>query len=333
MKEVSLQDRMFRDLKEKYPPGELMDSLMLLWDCQKDAVYRRLKGNTRLTPDELSKVAIHFGLSVDRYIFESANSVLFTFNAFSRTISNYEDYILSILEPLEKLRSIPMVKIHYASLEVPIFYYCFFPELITFKLYVWSRSVWDLPHTRETKFSFDLIAPSGLEKAQRMLQAYLEIPSLQMWSLNIIDNTLSQIEYHIISGRLKNNQDSYVLLNCLDQLINHMESMAAAGKKRPLKGSQNRADLEIYHNEMIYTNNTILVDSPYFNGIFTSFGNPNFLFSSDDRIIDYTKVWFKRVLDKASPLTLASEKNRNWYFQQLRKKVQLTRARIDMHLS
>lgn len=331
MRETNVQSLLFNQIKERYKSkGEFIEDLKKLLDCSMDSAYRRLRGDTILTPAELANLSRHYNISLDQIVFEGTPPVLFTFNAFDRTIKDYEDYFESILTPLERLRVIPEVKIQYASLEIPIFYYCFFPELINFKLYVWSRSVWDLPHTRGMPFSFDLIAPSGIEKAQRMLEIYTEVPSLQMWSLNIFDNTLNQIEYHMIGKRFKKEEDAFHLLDCLDKLLDHMKIMGREGFKKPLNGHINRASLELYHNEMIYTNNTILVESPHFQGIFTSYGNPNFLFSADKRIFNYTKEWFARVLDKAHPMSRASEKNRNWFFSQIRSKVDATRKRLEV---
>jgi hypothetical protein len=331
MREQSIQVRLFDQIKTRHTnKSEFIESIRQLLSCSADTAYRRSRGDSTLTPDEMVILSKHYKISLDQLIFEGTPPVMFSFNAFDRTIKDYEDYFDSILAPLERLRQIPDVKIHYASLEIPIFYYCFFPELINFKLYVWGRSVWDLPHTQHAPFSFDLIAPSGVAKAQHMLDIYTELPSLQMWSLNIFDNTLNQIEYHAIGRRFKNPDDAFRLLECLDLLLDHMKVMAQNGHKKPLKGYINRAPLELYHNEMIYTNNTIMVLSPHYQGIFTSYGNPNFLFSADPRMVTYTKEWFARVLDKAHPLSQSSEKNRDWFFSQISTKVAHTRKRLEV---
>lgn len=329
MKTPSLQEHLFGVLLERYPSRtELVDDLCKILSLGKDAIYRRLRAESILTPDQMALLARHYRLSLDSLIFRETNTVLFTFNAFDKEVKSFDDYFQGILDHLKKLLAIPDVRIWYASLEIPIFYYCFYPELIAFKLYVWGRAIWDIPFTRQTPFRPDLIPPSALERAGELLQLYLQIPSLQMWSLNIFDNTLNQIAYHWTSGQIRDREDALMLLDRLEQLTQHMGEMAAAGAKMALGSSRHHASLELFHNEMIYTNNTILVESPWFNGVFSAFGNPNFLFSNDARIVAYTRHWFEGVLSRSQPLTLGSEKHRNWFFGQLREKVQIARKRM-----
>lgn len=324
-----LQDQLFDVLLGRFSSKrDMVQDLMDLLNCGSDAAYRRVRGQSVLTPSELALLARHYNISLDRLVFEQTNKVLFTFNAFNRTVTCFDDYFDGILDHLAKLRRIPEVRIYYSSLEIPIFYYCFFPELISFKLYVWGRAIWDLSFTRDLPFSFDLISPSALAKAGQMLEFYLQLPSTELWSLNILDNTLNQIDYHLNSGTFKNPSDALVLIDRVQDLVRHMRSMATSGYKHHVGHSEELSEIRLLHNEMIYTNNTIMVQSPYAKGVFTTFGNPNFLFSDDERIIEYTEQWFKRVIAKSHPLSLGSEKSRNWFFHQLNERVSRTQTKV-----
>lgn len=327
-----LQNYLFKIIAERYNSRTaLVNDLASILQCSSDAVYRRLRGDTFLTPDQLHQLALHFKISIDRFIFSQTDNVMFSFNAFSKRIISYEDYISTISEKVQQLLSIPNVKIFYASLEIPIFYYCFFPELISFKLYVWGRSVWDMEFTRTTPFSPDLIPPTALDKAKDMLEGYLQIPSTHLWSLNIFDNTINQILYHLNAGGFKENSTALLLLDRLEQLCQHMKVMTEKGAKFHVKGQYAMASLEVHHNEMIYTNNTILIQSPYFNGVFTAFGNPNFLFSQDERIIAYTDEWFKSVRFRSPSITVVgSEKARLYFFQKVMDKIQQAKRLVDI---
>jgi len=330
MRKPGLQDQLLQIISERFPSrSDMVDDICRILEFSKDSAYRRLRGESIFTPDQLATLALHYKISLDRVVFGQTNNVMFTFNAFNQNVREFDDYFNGILNHIKMVLAIPEVKIQYASLEIPIFYYCFFPELISFKLYVWGRSVWDLPYTRDLPFAFDLISPSALEKSREMLDCYLRLPSLQMWSLNIFDNTINQIAYHLTSGLFRDPEDAVILLECLEGVCQHMRQMAAEGHKFPIRSRQHLAPLEVYHNEMIYTNNTILVQSPYFKAVFTTFGNPNFLVSTDERLTQYTGRWFSSVLEKAHPLSLGSEKSRNWFFDQLLHKVRDARNKVS----
>lgn len=305
-----------------------VEDLTRLLGFGKDAAYRRIRGDSFLAPEEMRILAEHYGISLDRLIFEQSNSVLFSFNAFTRQVKDFDDFFDSILESMGQMRAIPDVRIQYAALEIPIFYYSMYARITSFKLYVWGRSIWNMAYTQNLPFSYDLIPPSTLEKAEEIYHFYMHLPSMEMWSMNMFDNTLNQIEYHLTSGQFKHKEDALTLMDDMDLLCDHMRTMAREGHKRTRRSGADYAALEIYHNEMIYTNNTILVLSPHRRGVFTTYGNPNFLFSSDGRIVDYTADWFKRVLDKSTPLTHSNEKARNWYFDHIKAKIRETRERM-----
>lgn len=329
MRQVHLQDRLFDAIAEQFEiRAHMVDDLCRVLEIAKDGIYRRLRRQSFLTIEELETLVRHYKISLDRILFERDDTVLFSYSAIGRQVRTYDDYLESIRQPLERVHNLPGLTVRYASLEIPIFYYCFFPELISFKLYVWGRATWDIPFTRTLPFALERIAPDTLKLADSILQTYMELPSQQIWSLNIFDHTINQVEYHAMSGRFERNEDAFTLLDRMDQLCEHMRLMALRGRKSYPNAHPEYAPLEIFHNEMLNTNNTILVESPTFKGVFTTFCNPNFLFTSDRAIVEHTADWFDQVHDKANPLTLGNEKSRNWYFDQLKAKVGAARDRI-----
>ena len=59
----------------------------------------------------------------------------------------------------------------------------------------------------------------------------MKIPSTELWSLNIFDNTLNQVEYHAESGYFARIEDALELCDMLKRIAKHMESMAERGEK------------------------------------------------------------------------------------------------------
>lgn len=331
----TLQGHLLNNILHKFKKrSEAVEALSGILNIGKDAVYRRLRGDTLLTPDELRLLANKYQISLDALIFGDTDSVFFTFNAFSQTITSVEDYLIGLKDSVAQLTTLPEAKVYYASSEIPFFYYCFFPKLITFKLYVWGRTVWDLAYLRNKPFSFDLIPPQSLDISKELLGYYKKMNTTDLWSLNIFDNTLNQIEYHLNSGVFQKEEDAVELCACLNQLADHMCAMAEVGKKfTPGHESELGMPFNLYHNEMIYTNNTIFVSSPYTRVVFTTFGNPNFLQSSDERLCDFTQEWFQKIIRKSNHISEQAEKDRNRFFNGLKRRVDLTRKRIELALS
>ena len=297
--EVSLQKYIFNEIQQRL--GKRADQVETLADILKvgkDAVYRRMRGDTILTPDEIALLARHFNISLDTFAFQKANSVMFTFNPFTHIVKSFDDYLSDIQSDLAVVSKIPSAHVFYASAEIPIFYYMFFPELIHFKFYVWGRTIWNFEYLQNKPFDFEIIPYPVYKQVETVLNLYRSLHTTELWSMNIMDSTLSQVEYHVSIGGFKNPKDAVTICKRLHELADHMQSMAQHGRKFILgsNSSSEGGTFNLYHNEMIYTNNTILVDTPFGKSVYATHTNPNFLKTSDERMCEYTDGWFKHVL-------------------------------------
>jgi hypothetical protein len=269
---------------------------------------------------------------LDKFIFDSTDSVVFTFNPFSQKVRSFEDYLKTIDEDLTVLIRLPEIEIKDAWTEIPFFYYIYFPELFCFKFYVWGRTIWNFDYLQSRKFTLDIIPIPVIQQAEKILEKYRKIPSTQLWSLSIMDNTLTQIEYHVNSGSFQNPEDALLLCNRVLQLAEHMERMAIFGKKVTVGAKEEMAGAELilYHNEMLSTNNTIFVKSKVGRSVYTTISNPNFLRTSDDQMCNYTEEWFKNVIDKSRIMSKSGEAGRRFFFDRLKKRIEVVRKRITV---
>lgn len=336
MRRKPIQTYLLESILTQFPKrSEAVAELAELLQIGKDGIYRRLRGDTLLTPDEVSLLSRKYHVSLDAYVFQNNNTVFFSYNLFRQRIQTFEDYLNPINNDLVQLARQPNPHVYYASAEVPIFHHCFFPELISFKLYVWGRTVWDFEYLRDRPFEVDLLPYSALQMTESMLKNYRDIPSTEMWSHNILDFTLNQIEYHVISGGFKEEKDALMLCDRLYDLVNHLEKMSAHQKKF-MPGIEPEdaagASFGLYHNEMVYTNNTILVNTDTGSAIYTAFGNPNFLKSTDQRVCSFADYWFKNMEAKSVSISQAGEKGRSGFFKRLRRRIETVKKRIELHL-
>ena len=331
---INLQQELLARIIERFEKKvDAVRELADFFNVGKDAIYRRLRGDTLLTPEEIRQLARKYKISLDAILFEDKDMVFFSFNAFSRTIRSVDDYLSNLKANLENFGNVPNAEIYYPTNEIPIFYYCFFPELISFKLYVWGRNIWDLDYLQKHAFRPDIIQHHALDMCNEVLQTYLRIDTIEMWSLNLFDNTLNQIEYYANTGGFKNEEDALELCDKLAALADHMSAMAEAGKKSDLNGhSIEKADFQLYHNEMISTNSFIYLTSPHIRVLFSIYGSPNYMTSSDERICDYTENWIRKIKARSTPIIGDAARDRNWFFKGIKRRIENTRKRIENHL-
>ncbi|MEO6039175.1 MAG: hypothetical protein ABIQ93_12250 [Saprospiraceae bacterium] len=336
MPNANLQEQFFDLLLARFPRrAEAVEEIGQLLHLAKDAIYRRMRGDTFLSPAELGTLAQHYHISLDALMLGQTNNVLVEFNAFSQKLNDFSDYLSSFIADLEPLRRIPNVRMLYASAEIPVLTYNFLPELIGFKLYTWGRTTWNFEYLRDRPFDFELASAPVIRLSQALLEQYISIDSTELWSVQIMDNTLAQIEYHLYSGGFRYPSDALVLCQKLREWAAHMKAMAAAGRKFNIgeKAGLGRGDFHLYHNEMVYTNITGMITSDYGQMVYAAFCNPNFMKSADPKLCAFTATWFKTLITKSVPISDPAEKNREWFFGELNKKIERVEQRIRLHVA
>lgn len=331
----NLQTYLFEEIKKHHLKGkaEMIDALMRLLEVGKDAIYRRLRCETILPPEEIALLATTYHISLDSYVFGKTDALFFTFNPFIRRVKSIEDYLEGIHQDVAMLNRLPQVHIYNTWAEIPFFFYMFLQKLFSFKMYVYGRTIWQIDYLQNRPFDFDIIPLPVIQKSEEILKLYCALPTTELWSLNIMDNTLNQIEYHSNSHGFKNPQDALSLCEDMTRLADHMEIMAQHSKKFAINGKPEASQgspFTMYHNEMIYTNNTIFVTYTGGRAIYTTYGNPNFLKTTDVRMCDYTQNWFDSVVSKS--LNMQNERGRKYYFNRLRKRIDIVRTRIEKNL-
>ena len=80
MSNMSIQAKFFQLVKERIDPHlSFVDELAELLELSNDSAYRRIRGETSLTFEELAKLSRHFGVSLDALMDSDSNELIFHF--------------------------------------------------------------------------------------------------------------------------------------------------------------------------------------------------------------------------------------------------------------
>lgn len=328
-----LQDRLLKLILDKYPKkAQAVISLAGLLSVGKDGIYRRIRSDTLLSPDEIFFLAKHFDISLDEIVFENSNKLIFTYNLFANKINSFDDYLNQLYQQITTVSKLPDVQIYYASQELAPFFYYFVPELTKFKLYVYGLTAWDLDFLNNQKFSFNLIPPSTEQRMNEIVRLYSNLNTKDLWTQGILDNTLNQIEYVVQIDGFEDSKDALLLCDRLMDLLVHIKKMAEVGSKFPMNASpdSSRGLFDLYYNEMVNTGNTILAVTSRGKFLYKTFINPNFLLTLDPNLCNKIEDWFKKTISRSTSISRHSGKSRNLFFNRLEKKVGTMRSRIEL---
>ncbi|MBK8243062.1 MAG: hypothetical protein IPK88_06540 [Saprospiraceae bacterium] len=295
-----------------------------LLNISSDAFYKKIRNESQLNLHELLLIKDTFKISIDALLDESNLTAIFDCSEVMVPKTSYVHYLENILLNFVKTSNLKDIYVYYTSNEISLFQYFQFPYLSAFKLFIWAKTNWDIPTNVDLKTEINTLVKN--EKVQDLLKNitsyYNSFPSTEIWSINILDNTLNQLKWFIESGELTNKELLNLIINDLEDLIQRNKTIMKNGIKLPNPITQKDTPFKVYFNEMTHTNNTILLKHSTGLITFITHDNPNFLSTTSERFGDFTNHWIQKLINKSENISGESEKSRNKYFSILEKKLE-----------
>ena len=204
-----------------------------------------------------------------------------------------------------------------------MFYFMQFPELAAFKFFFWKRTIMNYGDLAKQQFKGIEGDPDVLEKAAKIIRAYIQISSTEILNEEIVLVTLKQIEFYREAGVFESKHVLLKVYDQLEELINHLELQAEAGVKflYTEKPSQLSAQNNIYINETLLGTNIIYVDSPDRQMAILNHAGINFMSTQDKRFCEYTSNNIRNIIRTSTHISVTGEKERNIFFNALREKI------------
>lgn len=270
-----------------------------------DSAYRRIRGSTSLTIDEVIILCNKFKLNFDLLNEDQEGTVTFNYQILSESEKNFDTYLKRLEDSLDNLRSFKEKKISYVADDVPIFHYFKFPELTAFKMYFWQKS--NIKDYKDSGFDINNINPSLLGAAKRIHDKYLQIPSIEIWTEQTVG--VRQLDYFHKAGKVSSEM---VLLLCRQfiDMLQNVRQMAIDGTKY----SNSPGNFQLYLSELMVDSNTILVSTDQAKVVYKSFNMFNTLSTSNSNFCNETENWLENVIKLSTLLSGSAERSRDELF-------------------
>ena len=339
MDNFALQRKIFELIESKLEnTKDLKDDLAELLHISKGAVYKRINGTTAISLADLSLLMQKYNISFDSLIYPDRKSIRFSFPQIEKKIVSFFEYTNTFKAAVDNFASLPNPQIYYATNELPFFYYFLDKDLTYFKFFIYAKTVWNLDSYVDRKLSLsDFAEEHGVmgTLTDSLTIYYNELPNIEFWNENVLNNTLNQIVYFLTTGYFELPEEAFLLLDKLSEIMDHVEKMAKHGKKFMMGKEPNEKSPEfrMYYNEISHTNNMLLIVNSLQSAIFTSYDNPNYIMSTDTNLVDYTLTWFKNIQRSSLPISQDAEKTRREFFGKIHKRIDHTRSEIESLLA
>lgn len=320
-----IQSSFLEQVKKRLPAHmSFVDELAELLNISRDSAYRRIRGETVLSLDEVKILVMTYNVSLDSLLSSNTKVLSFHHQAIDHSSFTFGDWLKSILERLDLISAhteSDKELVYYAK-DMPIFYYFTFPELGAFKMFFWMKAVLNYPEYQHEKFKPELIPKEYLTTGSRIWDRFADLNSTELWSDETLNVTLKQIEYFYDCGYFHSTHDAHMLLDQFAALLNNIRTWAAAGSK------DGKGKLNFYKNEILVAENTILFKMGEKRVVFLTHNISDFLTTSDEAFCSKTELFINNLLNKAVLISATGEKERSRFFNQMGEKVKALKEKI-----
>lgn len=326
-----IQLRFFDRLKQSVGPGiSLATDLSDLLGISPDGIYRRLRGDTVISLDELVKICSHYKISPDMLLSANEDTATFNFRRINQRPEGLEEYLKSILSDIERIGSAPDPYIIYAAADIPLFHDLRFPELMAFNLFYWQRAVMNLPEMDGKQFNPDEVREDFREMCEKIIKAYIAIPSTEIWHMDTVLTNLTMLEYAWEAGWFSEKAKALSISRQLSEELSHVERQALRSSKflDEKRWMENDGNFSLYASEVALNNNHVLVRAGGNKVAYITHNSFNTMSTMNPVFVNETEAWLEIVRKKSIMISGVAEKQRSAFFRKAQEKVTILTERI-----
>jgi uncharacterized protein (DUF779 family) len=320
-----IQKAFIEKVKLSFPPNQsFVDELAELLNTSNDSAYRRMRGDTLLSIDEIALICKHFNVAFEPVALAN-ESASFAYHKLMGNEQGFEKWFTNLYQNVKHIAGIDDNEIIYAADDVPIWHHFNTPTLICFKIFYWQKSILNRVEFADKIFSIEYIEPSLITTAENLRNEYNKTKSTEIWTEDTLNSTLKQIEYYWESGFIKSKEEALQLCDEISHEINLLKQKA----ETECKLDDGKKNFTLYQSEVMVGNNSILVRVADNKMVFISNNTFNAMSTQNTDFINETEAWLNNIIKRSVLISGVNEKQRNKFFRTLHTKIDSLRALID----
>lgn len=326
---MDLQKRFLDELKKlSGRPGSFADEVAQVLGLSTDSIYRRMRGESVMSLEEVQKLCTHFHFSIDALLSPSPEIVNFRQRIISHDDYTLLDWTKTLRRNLASMCDAAEKNVWCSGKDIPVFYYLQSPELASFKMYFWMRSMFYYPAYQTGKYKHSLIAEEYLQVASEIWEYYSRIDSTEIWTEDGVDVTLNQIEFYHRCGFFEDPEEGLHLCEVLRSLLTKVKHWAVNGGKDDRSGK-----LMLYKNEILLADNTILFKVNNQRIVFIPHSMLAVISTTHQSYCEQTEKDIRSYVDRSAVLSRTGEKERNIFFNALDARITAAQERMATIIS
>jgi len=304
-----------RVLQKKIPhKATLANTITDILAIDKDAVYRRLRGEVNFSFAEIAIIAKNLGISIDKIAgIENIQSKPSTINI-SRQV-NPTEYDYEMFEGhvnlLKSIKNEPDTKIMEIGNAISHYLYQDYEYITRFNLFRWNLA----SSYGDARPFQKIIIPERLRILQKETCRYARYISstLYMWDPSIFQRYVTSIKY-CDRVRLIGEEDIALIKNDLMEFLNAIENLAIRGKHE-----ETGNEVSLFISDLPFDSNYSCIESKNIHlTLFRAF-LLNASVTFDEEVFNEVLSWMRTVQRMSTLISVSGEKIRTAFFDAQRK--------------
>ncbi len=318
----NIQAAFLEQIRNRIPENvAFADELAELLNISRDSAYRRIRGETVLSLDEVKKLYDRYGVSIDSILSPSSNMALFHHRALTHEYS-LDRWMNSVSKNLELVSTFHSKEMIYAAKDIPIFHYFRFRELSAFKMFFWLKTVMRDPGYVGQNFHCKSIPNDLLAAGKRIWDLYAQVPSTELWGDEVINETIKQIQFYKECGFFSEADMPLQICQQLQALNQTVKQEATEGFKTE------GASYRLYENEILIADNTVFAKMGEKRVVYINYNTLNLLTTLQESFCEKTEQYLNNLMKNSTLISTTSEKERNKFFNKLKDRIELFEASL-----
>jgi hypothetical protein len=324
MNAAELQQELFQVIKSNIPDHlSTTEEIAKVLDVSVDSVYRRIRGEKTISLEELHVLCSHYKISLDQLMRIQSGSFLFQGNIQNEKNFRYEAWLTSLLNNLNYYNSFGDKEFYFLCKDIHVFHHFIYREIAAFKYFFWTRTMFNSPSLANVPFNFNHYTDEMWELDKKIINAYNQLPSVEIWNVESINIAISQIEFYRDGRIFETDKDVLRLYEMWEKLLDHIERQVEKGYKFAHDDPEMKpmAEYKMYFNEVLLLDNSMLIT---LNGakigvlVHTT---TNYMQTRDVAFTENLYHHVQNVMQSSTLISKVSQKERSKFFRTLRDKI------------
>lgn len=329
---MDIQNKLFEQIKAKLDPETpLGKALMEDLQLSRDSAYRRARGETALTPEEIRLLCQKYNISFDKILDVQGQSVTFQFNPITRSDFTFNKYLQGINDGFTRMAAQRWRKVYISNLDLIVFQLLNVPSLMRFKLFYFAKNYLEIPQLEKELFHKDW--KGGIDDALLLdtLNKYVRTPSVEVIGFEAGKGLVREIVSFYEMGFIKSKEDALYLLEEVDRLLLHIRAQAETGKKFVIDSEviTEKDNFTYYLHETYLQDNTFIAETNAYRMLYITHNMMNYLYTFDPDYVNKSYHVFQSMLKQCKQISEINTAQRNAYFKHIQDFTIRAKQRIE----